>query len=231
MPDADIKTSPPFWETYIGASGPPCIVFTATRGSWDDGVAIRISDFFLTDLHVDFVSTVITRNCTPPSKEFWISHASSWPLLEHVLLVPTTYLAFRDMLVEDAPSDGPRLPLLTKLTLIDDDTLTELKVSHLRDMLIERVEQGVPLEVLNLSTCVAADSSIQLLREIVVDVHDNEDPRRVFLEESTVLNWHGGIGYCYQVEDDYGRVPCPCDDEDEEDVDDDGDEEDDDDWM
>ena len=245
MPDADIKTSPPFWETYIGASGPPCIVFTATRGSWDDGVAIRISDFFLTDLHVDFVSTVITRNCTPPSKEFWISHASSWPLLEHVLLVPTTYLAFRDMLVEDAPSDGPRLPLLTKLTLIDDDTLTELKVSHLRDMLIERVEQGVPLEVLNLSTCTAADSSIQLLREIVVDVHDNEDPRRVFLEESTVLNWHGGIGYCYQVEDDYGRVPCPCDDEDEEDddedeedddedeedVDDDGDEEDDDDWM
>jgi hypothetical protein len=156
------------------------------------------------------------------------------------------------MLVEDAPSDGPRLPLLTKLTLIDDDTLTELKVSHLRDMLIERVEQGVPLEVLNLSTCTAADSSIQLLREIVVDVHDNEDPRRVFPEESTVLNWHGGIGYCYQVEDDYGRVPCPCDDEDEEDddedeedddedeedddedeedVDDDGDEEDDDDWM
>ena len=233
MPDADIKVSLPFWESYIGASGPPCIVFTATlsatRGFWDYGVARGVSDYFLTELPVDFVSTVITQNCTPPCKEFWIYHASRWPLLEHVLLLPATFLAFRDMLAEDVPSDGPRLPLLTKLTLIDD-TLTELGTSHLRDMLIERVEQGVPLEVLDLSTCVADDRSIQLLREIVVDVHD-EAAWRMIPEES-VLNLHGGIRYCYQVEDDYGRVPCPCDDEDDaedDDEDEEDDEEDDDD--
>jgi F-box-like len=233
MPDADIKVSLPFWESYIGASGPPCIVFTATlsatRGFWDYGVARGVSDYFLTELPVDFVSTVITQNCTPPCKEFWIYHASRWPLLEHVLLLPATFLAFRDMLAEDVPSDGPRLPLLTKLTLIDD-TLTELGTSHLCDMLIERVEQGVPLEVLDLSTCVADDRSIQLLREIVVDVHD-EAAWRMIPEES-VLNLHGGIRYCYQVEDDYGRVPCPCDDEDDaedDDEDEEDDEEDDDD--
>lgn len=41
---------------------------------------------------------------------------------------------------------------------------------HLRDMLIKRVEQGVPLEVLDLRTCIAANRVIQLLAEIVIEV-------------------------------------------------------------
>ena len=44
--------------------------------------------------------------------------------------------------------------------------------SLLRDILIERVEQGVPLEYLDLRTCLAAYRAIQLLAEIVVDVKE-----------------------------------------------------------
>jgi hypothetical protein len=41
---------------------------------------------------------------------------------------------------------------------------------HLRDTLIERVEQGVPLECLNLRSCTVGKRAIKLLAEIVVDV-------------------------------------------------------------
>jgi hypothetical protein len=121
------------------------------------------------------------------------------------------------MLVEDVPPDGPRLPLLTELTLIDV-RLTELRTLHLRNMLIERVEQGVPLEVLDLSTCVAAARSTQLLKEIVVNVHEARAAGWRTLREPTGFNWHGRIEYCNEVEYD-----DPCDDGDEDDDDDEDD--------
>ena len=39
-------------------------------------------------------------------------------------------------------------------------------------MLLERVEQGAPPEVLDLRTCIADDRAIRLLREIVVDMQE-----------------------------------------------------------
>jgi hypothetical protein len=222
MPDTDIKVNVQARDTLIGVSGPPSLVFNATCDrKWNFGVTTGIFDAFLSHFPVNSISTLTTRNCTRISKEFWLSHAQRWPLLEHVLLDPSTVRAFWDMLAEDAPPNGPRFPLLTKLTLINVALTDDFTSFRLRDALVERVEQGVPLEVLDLSTCVTADCSIQLLREIVVDVHDKA-ARRVILEESTVVNWHGEIGYCYQVEDDHGRVPCPCDFDDEDDDYDDG---------
>jgi hypothetical protein len=64
------------------------------------------------------------------------------------------------MLGEDAPPDGPRLPSLKTLILVDVN-LTAVRTYDLRDMLIERVEQGVPLEVLDLRSCVVAERAIQ----------------------------------------------------------------------
>ncbi|KAH9984213.1 hypothetical protein BJV77DRAFT_212406 [Russula vinacea] len=227
MPDIEVSVS----NTLTSASSPARLVFTATCRDWEYGVATKIFRSLLTHLPINSVSTLITRNSSPLSEGFWLSHARRWPLLEHVLLDHTTTWAFWEMLAESAPPDGPRLPLLTKLTLIED-SLTDTETFHLRGMLIERVEQGVPLEVLDVSACFAADPLIQLLREIVVDVHDMVAARWMLLEQSAGLNQR--IGYCNEVEADYGRVTCPCeaeyeDEEEDEDEDDDDEDEDEDD--
>jgi hypothetical protein len=71
-------------------------------------------------------------------------------------------------------------------------------------MLMKRVEQGVPLEVLDLRTCVAADRATQLFREVVVDVQEPLPAGTMPMEEPALSNSNGGIGYCCnEVEDDY----------------------------
>ena len=63
----------------------------------------------------------------------------------------------------------PLLPSLEELILVDI-SLNAPKVYYLCDMLIERVELGVPLRTLDLWTCNVANRGVQLLSEIVVDV-------------------------------------------------------------
>jgi hypothetical protein len=108
------------------------------------------------------------------STGFWLRHASRLPLLEQARLdsITLTGGGFEEMLAGDIPldSDGPGLPMLTKLILVDVN-LTSIMVLRLRDTLIERVEQGVPLEYLDLGECGAGKRATQLLAEIVVDVH------------------------------------------------------------
>jgi len=127
------------------------------------------------------------------------------PLLEQARLVPAAVSAFREMLAEDIllDSDGPQLPMLTKLILLDV-RLTAIRTYHLGDMLIKRVEQGVPLEVLDLRTCIAADRAIQFLAEIVVDVQEPLNARQMAMEE---VFKYVGIGYRDEVEYDDGRRP------------------------
>ena len=174
MPDTDNEGSVPY--ALFRPSGPACLMFTATCSGWDYGVDTGIFDALLTILPVGSISTLTTEKRTRLSKEFWLSQAPRWPLLKRARLVPASIKAFMNMLIEDAPSDGPRLPLLTELTLIGF-SLTVLRTFHLCDMFVERVEQGVPLEVLDLSTCVTTARSIQLVGEIVADVLGPEHMR------------------------------------------------------
>jgi hypothetical protein len=151
-------------------SVPTCLMFTATGNDWYSGdVNTAIFGALLTFLPVNSVSTFTAQDDTQLGREFWVSHAPRLPLLERARLVHTAFDSFRDILAKDAPPNGPRFPSLRKLILIDV-TLYAQGTYHLRDMLIKRVEQGVPLEVLDLGTCAAADREIQLLAEIVVDV-------------------------------------------------------------
>ena len=92
-------------------------------------------------------------------------------------MVPTTVKAFIDMLSEVSPPGGPQLPSLKKLILVDI-ALTTSRVYYLRDMLIKRIKQGVPLEVLDLRTCFAHSRAIQLLKKIVVEVQEPPPARR-----------------------------------------------------
>jgi hypothetical protein len=221
MPDVDVEVCD--LDTLGDMSRSACLLFSAKGDYWRNGVDTAIFDALLTLLPVNSVLTLTAQNRTRLSKEFWLGHAPRWILLEQARLVPISVGALVEMLAEDTPSDGPRLPSLTKLILLDV-TLTALRTYHLRGMLMKRVEQGVPLEVLDLRTCYAADRAIQLLAEIVIDVQEPLDTRQMVMEE---LFKHGGIGYCNEVEYDDGRRPWYGGMDDGEDGDEDEDEDED----
>ena len=195
LPNADRK----FYDVF--APIPANLMFTA-RGKWLKGVGNAILDALLTLLPVNSVSAFTVRGTTKLCKEFWLSHMPRLPLLERVLLVPSAVKVFRALLGEDAPPDGPRLPSLTKLTLINL-TLTGLRTYDLQDMLMERVEQGVSLEVLDLRLCFASYRAIQLLRETVVEVCE-PSAWQMTVEEPDSCR---GIGSCDEVEYDDRRDP------------------------
>ncbi|KAN0102369.1 hypothetical protein V8E52_005584 [Russula decolorans] len=168
-PDADVKVLSP--TSLLSESVSARLMFTATVIRWNNEVVPAIYDALFTLLPVDSVSTFSALNHTRLRKEFWLNQASRLPLLERVRLAPTAVKTFRDMLAEDAPPDGLRLPSLTKLTIFGV-TWTSTKTYHFRDMLIERVEQGVPLEFLDLRLCEEPNPrrANQIFAEIVVDV-------------------------------------------------------------
>ncbi len=204
VPDADIKVSDP--DTLRSASVSARFMFAAFGNNWSYGVDTTIFDSLLAMLPVTSVSSFTAQNYTRLNKEFWLDHAPRLHLLERTRLVPEAIKAFKDMLAEDAPPDGPRLPSLTKLILLDV-MLTPLRAYVLRDMLIERVEQGVPLRVLDLSTCHATARTIKLLGEVVVDVQRPLDLLPM-VEEEEVLSSDGlGPGYGREIEFGNGLAP------------------------
>ena len=221
MPDADVKICDP--ETLGHMSRSACLLFTAKGDKWRNGVDSAIFDALFTHLSVDSVLTVTTQNRTRLSKEFCVRHAPRWPLLEQARLVPTSVGAFLEMLAEDTPPDGLRLPSLTRLIVLHV-RLTSLRMYHLGDILIKRVEQGVPLEVLDLRTCVAADRATRSFSEIVVDVQEPVDAPPMTMEE---FFKDVGIGYRDRVEYDDGRSPWYGDMDDGESEDEDEDEDED----
>ena len=152
-----------------GTSVPENLIFIVRSCHWQHGVDTAILEALLTQLPLNSVSALNARNIKGLSKEFWLSQAPRWPMLEWASLDLKNIKPFSDMLAEDAPPDGPRLPSLTKL-ILEDAELTVPMAYDLRDMLIERVEQGAPLEILDLGWGVRDDRAVRLLAEIVVGV-------------------------------------------------------------
>ena len=73
------------------------------------------------------------------------------------------------LLQDNDRRECPLLSSLTKFTLIYTD-LSERRTLRLCDTFMKRVEQGVPLETLDLLTCRVTSPAVQLLSEIVADV-------------------------------------------------------------
>ena len=220
LPDADLKERDA--RNWSSTSIPARfkLMFTATGSNWNPGVDVEIIGALLMLLPVDSVSTLATQRDTRLSKEFWLTHAPRWLSLERVSLVSTAIKPFRDMLAEDVPPDGPRLSSLTELILVEVK-LTALKIYDLRDVLLERVEQGVPLKVLDLSTSFA-DCAIPLLREVVVDVKEPLGMHSTTMAPLSLSALHRRIGNRNGVE--YDVVQSPWDDDAYDDEDEDGDE-------
>jgi len=124
-PGADVKVCG--LDTLDDRSRSACFLFAAKDNNrWNYGVDVTIFDALLTLLPMNSVSTLSTLIFTRLRKEFWLRHASRWPLLEQARLVPPSIRGFWEMLAEDAPPDGPRLPSLTRLIFLGD-LLTALR--------------------------------------------------------------------------------------------------------
>ena len=79
------------------------------------------------------------------------------------------------MLLEDSGGrESPLLPSLTKLVLVNI-LFRARRTLRLCDALMKRVEQGVPLETLDLRTSIATSHAVGLLGEILVDVLGPEE--------------------------------------------------------
>jgi hypothetical protein len=199
VPNADSSLG---FNMQSGGLIPARLKFGAKCRKWHERVNTAILDTLLTHLPIDHsaVSTLTANSRTGLSKEFWLAHASRWPLLERAHLAPPAVKGFREMLAEDTPPDGPRLPSLTKL-IFDGVTLTAPRTFDLRDLLDKRVEQGVPLEVLDLRLCYGCSRAIQVLRE-VVDVSAPVDKEKITKGDLELFNMNRGIrvGYFKEVE-------------------------------
>ena len=80
------------------------------------------------------------------------------------------------LLEDDGGRERPLLPSLTDITVVDA-SLYELSILY--DALMKRVEQGVPVEMLDLSLCFSSNTKpwLQSLTELVVDVLGPEESR------------------------------------------------------
>jgi len=230
VPDANVEVCDV--RTMIKASASARLVFSVTSASrWRYGTDTVIFDAMLSHLPLNAISTLSAQNHTRLTKEVWLSHAPRLTMLKRALLVPTAVRAFREMIEEDAPPSGlPRLPQLTKL-ILSKVSLTALRTYHLRDMLVKRKEHGVPLEALDLRTCIGTERAIQLLSEVVSNV---QGPAETLMAgRSAFFNWERSVGMFDEEEertddDKHDDGPGPWygstfsdEDEDEDDDDDD----------
>ncbi|KAH8987738.1 hypothetical protein EDB86DRAFT_2087528 [Lactarius hatsudake] len=101
----------------------------------------------------------------------WVPHILKWSLLQRVRLGISTEQGFITMLLEyNGERGSPLLPSLTELVL-ECVELENRWTLRLCDALMRRVEQGVPLEILDLRACWDySPTAVPLLSEIVVDV-------------------------------------------------------------
>ncbi|KAH8987717.1 hypothetical protein EDB86DRAFT_2084866 [Lactarius hatsudake] len=147
------------------------VSFAVTNENWFPGVDAGVFDAAMAALPLDNFVTLTAQNRTRLfEKQVWLHHAPRWPLLQSVRLAPQAARGLREMFLEDSGgNENPLLPSLRKLVLINA-ALSAYRTLRLRDAFMKRVEQGVPLETLNLHTCPATSRAVELLREIVVDV-------------------------------------------------------------
>jgi hypothetical protein len=186
VPDIDVEVYDP--PALLGATVPTrvAISFRSTSLSWVPPLAIL--DAVMTALPLDSLVmlaaqdlelTDYSRPCalqqdlSRQRQQFWLRHLPKWPLLRRVRLASHVERGFIEALLEDnGGRESPLLPSLTELVLSKGE-LRAPWTCCLCDAMMKRVEQGVPLEILDL--CMYHryrddSAAIRSLSEIVVDV-------------------------------------------------------------
>ena len=117
----------------------------------------------------------LTNSVEAETQHFWHHLSPMWSLLQCVRLTPVSGHGFIVMLLEDnGKCEKPLLPSLKQIVMVNY-SLYSLSLLPLYDALRKRVDQGVPVETLDLRMCEAhsdgrAEDWLQSLSEIVVDV-------------------------------------------------------------
>ena len=173
-------------------------------------------------------------------QQFWLRLLPNWPLLRRVRLAPIALRGFIMALLEDCKN--PLLPSLAEFALAET-TLDAHQTICLREVLMKRVEQGVPLKTLDLRMCCRDPynfEAVQSLSDFAIDIlrpldflgpEDTEESRDagLFMFATMLTMWEPFLPYpCYSGDDD-SEEEEDGDDEDEDDEDDDDDDNDDDD--
>jgi hypothetical protein len=198
LPDIDVEL--PNLSDFLDTMRSARVALAIMNDGWSTGTEMGIFDAVMAALPLDNLVTLTAQNHTRTvNKEFWLRRVPRWPLLQRMRLSPHAVRGFREMLLEDnVGCESPLLPYLKKLILINT-ALSPPRAARLCDALMKRVEQEVPLETLDLRTCLSGSRAIELLREIVVDVLGPEETletgaqmisasiaRGLFLEDSSL---------------------------------------------
>ena len=184
----------------------------------------------MASLRLDNLMTLIAHDFKGPFEKFWQHNSLKWPLLRRVRLTPILATRFTDWLLSDKGGcEGPMLPSFEEFVLVDA-RLDGHWTRGLRNTLMKRVEQGVPLEMLDLRTCLpdpANPGAVQLLREIVVDVLGPEETPDARAQIRSMWNRldHG----LFKSDNSGDACQSETDDDDDDDDDEDDDDDDDDD--
>ncbi|KAH9023091.1 hypothetical protein EDB85DRAFT_2093907, partial [Lactarius pseudohatsudake] len=164
LPDIDVD----FPQSAVFESTPSArVAFSVVGSGWSPGFETVVFDLVTRALPLDGIVTLTAQNCRITLyTNFWLLNAPRWPLLQRVRLTPIEDHGFMEMLLDDhGGHESPLLPLLTTLILVDT-ALVKRRDLHLCDALMKRVEEGVPLETLDLRKCFATSHTIELLSEI-----------------------------------------------------------------
>ena len=152
----------------FAASTAPRVALSVTRQ-----YTTEVLDAAMKALPLDNILKLTALDHTRLDEQFWHTHAPRWRLLECIQLTPLAARGLREMILQDnGGRENPLLPSLTNLAIYKS-TLTSTRIRRLRDALMKRVNQGVPLETLDLSSCyalISAGYGVELLCQIVVQV-------------------------------------------------------------
>jgi hypothetical protein len=181
---ADMEVQNPL--SLISATLSARAIFTASGHMWFE-TDVEVLDATLAALPLGSLNTLTAQNSSRIPEWLWLAHTPRWSLLERVRLVGTVTKSLTTVLTKHAPPEGPLLPSLTKLSLFN--TLHIEDTSPILDMLTGRVEQGVPLEALDLRACEVPDLAVQLFGEVVVDVQGPDIDYRSTGWWPTLSNW------------------------------------------
>jgi hypothetical protein len=112
-------------------------------------------------------------------EQFWLRHSPKWTLLHRMRLALIAVPRFIDLLLADQGGrENPLLPSLTELVIIGGRVLPHW-TRFLCDALTKRMEQGVPLVMLDLRACSPYSDNptedVRLLSEIGVKVLAPDD--------------------------------------------------------
>ncbi|KAF8257754.1 hypothetical protein EI94DRAFT_1757048 [Lactarius quietus] len=161
--DAEVHKLP----TLLAAAPPARVALSFTSEDWHPfHTHLEVFGTVLAALPLDNLETLIAQDLISPlSEDFWLLNSPKWPLLRRLRL--------------QGGRENPLLPSLKELALVDS-RLHENWTLCLCDVLMKRVEQGVPLEMLDLP--------IRLLGEIVDDVlgPEGEFEARARVRSSTI---------------------------------------------